>query len=414
MPVTWCPSTSNKNKMDSSSKNSTKRRRLSFNNGGGDHQVSTNHNVSAAPSVSSSSAASAAAAPSASSSSAASSSSVQIGEVRECGLNLTEVQSEAVQQMTLMQGRVVVEDLMTKDPRTLGDFVGHTRSVVECLLKHSLLRLTDLPGAVRLPEHRGTNVASLPCELWIQILVMVQAKEKVSIIPVVCKDLAELVRRPIVWPKIYHLRLSHPNMATLWNWCPSWCDATDVHFALGVRSTHSIKRCFRHLLSVRRLTLTWLVPVARGRQLKILQGLPVNLEHLRLNYRSMPVWVVIHDDTAQFLPQFGCHRLSAVTIVRPDGGEAIIQCEPYPSAGAGAGDRAVPAAPSAAGPAAPGPAAPFGVVPREGGHLPHPPQRPYVLQLLAAARQEAAASGNDMGDSDDGDETGGDMSESDD
>ena len=361
MPVTWCPSTSNKNKMDSSSKNSTKRRRLSFNNGGGDHQVSTNHNVSAAPSVSSSSAASAAAAPSASSSSAASSSSVQIGEVRECGLNLTEVQSAAVQQMTLMQGRAVVDDLM-KEPRTLGDIVGHTRSVVECLLKHSLLTLTDLPGAVRLRQHRGTNVASLPGELWLQILGMLQDKEKVSIIPVVCKDLAELVRRPIVWPKIVHLRLSHPNMTTLWNWCPSWCDATDVHFALGVRSTHSIhsiKRCFRHLLSVRRLTLTWLVPVARGRQLKILQGLPVNLEHLRLNYRSMPVWVVIHDDTAQFLPQFGCHRLSAVTIVRPDGGEAIIQCEPAPSA-------------------------------------------------------EAAASGNDMGDSDDGDETGGDMSESDD
>ena len=328
------------------------------------------------------------------------SSSFKIGEVRECRLKLTEVQCEAVQQMTLMQGRAVVEDLM-KDPRTLGDFVGHTRSVVECLLKHSLLRLTDLPGAVRLPEHRGTNVASLPCELWIQILGMVQAKEKVSIIPVVCKDLAELVRRPIVWPKIYHLRLSHPNMATLWNWCPSWCDATDVHFALGVRSTHSIKRCFRHLLSVRRLTLTWLVPVARSRQLKILQGLPVNLEHLRLNYRSMPVWVVIHDDTALGLPQWGCDRLSAVTIVRPDGGEAIIRCQhPEPAvapattaagagaAGAGAADaRAACAATAAASAAAAAAAAPAAAVATAAA-----PAASSAASPAAAAAAAAAAS----------------------
>ena len=94
-----------------------------------------------------------------------------MAEENKCRLQPTMVQRRAVEELGLMQGRAVLED-MTKNPRHEHEgFSSRYKSMIECLLMHSIVRVTDLPGASRHISFR-TNVASLPSEVLMKILLL--------------------------------------------------------------------------------------------------------------------------------------------------------------------------------------------------------------------------------------------------
>ena len=236
--------------MDSSSKNSTERRRLSFNNCGGDHQVSTNNNVSAA--------------------------------------------LVAVERLSLVQQKNVLVDMLM-DPRVLR--ITHYKSLLECLVTHSLVRESDLPGDLRLigftgmsevPRGHHSKIGSdesnigLPSELWLHILSFVNVNDKFQKLPIVSAEMGKMVKTSFAWTHPISVKVGQIG---LWSWCPSWCNATSLSITLIENSPmrqQDIAHLFHHLLKVKRLRLEFEFKRTEEDYKNMFWHLPTTLEHLNI------------------------------------------------------------------------------------------------------------------------------------